>query len=537
MKRFLLILAAALVIVVDVGRADAVSDWNSIANTVFLNAARPGGAALIDMTYVHIAIFDAVNAIDGRYKPFAVKSSCAVHWASKESATAAAAYSVLSSFYPAQQHFLDSVYAAFLATLPDNEARAKGIAIGQEVAQKFLSLRSGDGRNAPVGYTFLPPGPGVYQLTPGAPPPPATPQTPWIALLRPFTMESPSQFRSPAPPSLASKRYARDLNETRLYGAHDNSARSPAQTEIGLFYAENPGNQFSRNIRLIAAAHGLSLTENARFFAQIYVTVGDAVIAGWDSKFHYNFWRPVTAIRNADIDGNPDTQPDTAWLPLVVTPGHPEYPAAHGCVTGGLAYALEEYFRTSHLAVTLTSTSVTGVPLAQHSFSNIHEIVTEVINARVYGGMHYRTSGEEGAAIGRKVSEWVARHCFKLREGRGEDHERGEAGTTLTDSPLNAPSESSGITENAPASYSLEQNYPNPFNPSTTIRYGLPQTSNVVLVVYNSLGQQVAMLVNGEEAPGEHSVRFDGSKLASGVYIYRLTAGTFSQTRRLLLIR
>jgi hypothetical protein len=537
MKRYLLFLAVASVLFVGGVRADAVSDWNSIANTVFLAAARPGGGAIIDMTYIHIAIYDAVNAIDGRYKPFAVRPSGAVSWASKESATGAAAHAVLVSFYPLQQHFLDSVYTAFLATLPDDEARAKGIAIGEEVAQKFLALRSGDGRNAAVAYTFLPPGPGVYQLTPGAPPPPATPQTPWIALFRPFTLKSPSQFRAPGPPPLTSKRFARDFNETRLYGAHDNSARSPEQTEIGLFYAENPGNQFSRNIRLISAAHGFSLAENARFFAQLYVTLGDAVIAAWDSKFHYNFWRPVTAIRSADIDGNPDTQPDPTWLPLVVTPGHPEYPAAHGCVTGGLAYALEKFFKTSHVAITLTSTSVTGVPLAQHSFSNIHEIVTEVINARVYGGMHYRTSGEDGAAIARKVAGWVSRHYFKRVEDCDEKDEGEENGVASTINPLSKVSASSGINEGSPASFSLGQNYPNPFNPTTTIRYAIPQGSTVTLTVYSTLGEKVSTLVEGAQEPGYHDVRFDATGLASGVYLYRIQAGSFVETKKLLLLR
>jgi len=537
MKRYLLFLAVASVILVGGVRADAVSDWNSIANSVFLQVARPGGAAIIDMAYVHIAIYDAVNAIDGRYRPFAVRPSGAVSWASKEAATAAAAYGVLVSFYPLQQHYLDSVYTAFLATLPDDGARAKGIAIGQDVAQKFLALRSGDGRNAPVAYTFLPPGPGVYQLTPGAPPPPATPQTPWIAQLRPFTLISPSQFRAPGPPPLASKRYARDLNEVKEYGVHDNSARSPEQTETGLFYAENPGNQLSRNIRLISTAQGLSLTENARFFAQLYVTIGDAVIAGWDSKFHYNFWRPVTAIRSADIDGNPKTQPDPTWVPLVVTPGHPEYPAAHGCVTGGLAYALEKFFRTSHLAITLTSTSVPGVPLAQHSFNNIHEIVTEIINARVYGGMHYRTSAEDGAAIGRKVSGWVSRHYFKRLEDRDEEDEAEENSAALTSSPLRTLSASSGINEGFPASFSLGQNYPNPFNPSTTIRFLVSEAGQVTLRVFDLVGKEVATLVDEPLQPGSYETTFNAKGLASGVYLYRLQAGNFVETKRLILLK
>jgi hypothetical protein len=543
-KQFFVLLLCAAALWTSRASADAVSDWNSTANVVLLKSARPAGALIIDMAYVHIAIYDAVNAIDGRFTRFAVTPSSSASWASEDAATAAAAYGVLLSLYPLQQVYLDSVYAAFIGALPNDGERARGIVIGQEVAQAFMALRAGDGRNADVPYTFLPPGPGVYQLTPGAPAPPATPQTPWIAKFRPFTLLSPDQFRAPGPPALTSGLYAKVLNETKQYGAHDGSARTPEQTEIGLFFAENPANQLSRNIRLIAAAHGLSVADGARFFAQIYATVADAVVAAWDSKYHYNFWRPVTAIRAADIDGNPQTAPDPAWLPLVVTPGHPEYPAAHGCVTGGLAYALGRFFKTPNLAVTLTSTSVTGKPLVEHSYTNIHEIVREVINARVYGGMHFRTSGQDGATIGRKVAMWVARHYFKrVHDHDGDrDDDDDDRWSSAED---NAPQELSPATlpplqkigASVPGSFALEQNYPNPFNPSTKITFTLAEAQVTTLKVYDVLGREVATLTNEFLEPGQHEVTWDASGVTSGVYFYQLRSGQSVETMRLVLMR
>ena len=414
MRRRFLQLVGAIILFASNSIADAVADWNKIANDVFLSSGRPGGAIIVDMAYVHISIYDAVNAIDGRHIPYAVTPSNSVPWASKDAATAAAARRVLLTFYASQQPYIDSVYGAAIALLPNDSTRARGIAIGDTVATRFLALRANDGRNAIVPYTFGS-GPGVYQLTPGAPPPPATPQTPWLAQLKPFAMLSPSQFRAPGPPALTSDVYTTDFNEVKRYGAHDSSARTAEQTAIGQFYGENPGGQLSRNIRNLASARGLSIAENARLFAQLYVTIADAVIAGWDSKFHYNFWRPVTAIRAADTDGNPQTLQDTSWLPLLVTPGHPEYPAAHGCVTGGLAYAIERFFDTDQQNVTLTSTSVAGAAMTEHHFTNTQDIVSEVINARVYGGIHYRTSAEHGAMIARKVADWVADHYFKIK--------------------------------------------------------------------------------------------------------------------------
>jgi len=298
-----------------------------------------------------------------------------------------------------------------LLGLPAGTATTQGLAVGTQVATAFIALRAGDGRNANVPYVFSF-GPGAYQVTPGAPPVPITPLFPWLAKMKPFALDSPSQFRADGPPNLTSAQWAEDFNEVKAFGAQNSSARTPEQTATGWFYIENPGTQVNRNIRLIAAAHNLSIADSARFFAQTWVSVADSLIACWDSKYYYNFWRPVTAIRNADSDGNPATEADLSWSPLSVTPAHPEYPAAHGCATSALANSLADFFGDQQLNITLTSTSVPNVPLAVRTFTRPQDMINEIIDARVYDGFHYRTSGVHGTVIGNKVAHWVSKHYF-----------------------------------------------------------------------------------------------------------------------------
>jgi hypothetical protein len=394
-------------------KADAVSDWSLIANTVVIDKAgtRPP-ASMIDFAYVHIAIYDAVNAIDGRYSVFSATPSSSAAGASPEAATAAAAYTMLKAFYPAQQAYLDTVYANYLGSLQVGMAQKnQGIAVGTQVATAFLAQRAGDGRYANVPYVFSF-GPGAYQVTPGAPPVPTTPLFPWVAKMKPFALDSPSQFRAEGPPNLTSTLWAEDFNEVKAFGAQNSSARTPEQTATGWFYVENPGAQVNRNIRRIAAHHNLSIADSARFFAQTWVSVADSLIACWDSKYYYNFWRPVTAIRNADSDGNPATEADFSWSPLSTTPAHPEYPAAHGCVTSALANSLADFFGDQQLDIELTSTSVPNVPFSVRTFARPQDMIKEIIDARVYAGFHYRTSGVHGTVIGNKVAHWVSKHYF-----------------------------------------------------------------------------------------------------------------------------
>jgi hypothetical protein len=390
--------------------ANAVTDWNAIANQiVVVNGARPGAAAIVDVAYVHVAIYDAVNAIDGRYSVFAVRPVTSPAGASADAAAAAAAYTVLKWLFPAQQAYLDGIYASYLLGIPPGPAKTAGIQIGTEVGTAFTALRTGDGRNATVPYAFGV-DPGAYQLTQGC----AAPSLPWLGELKTFGVQGGSQFRADGPPNLTSAQWAEDFNEVKAYGALNGSQRSPQQTEVGQFYAENPGAWFNRNARGIADAYQLSLADSARLLAQMYVTAADALITTWNSKYFYRFWRPTTAIRTADTDDNPATDPDVTWLPLVSTPCHPEYPAGHGAVTGGFAHAVEEFFGTKKVDVTLTSTSVPGaVPYAYHHFSNTQDIVKDVIEGRIFGGMHYRTSGVHGAVIANKVAHYVAKHYFR----------------------------------------------------------------------------------------------------------------------------
>jgi len=401
-----------------VSAADAVSDWSAIAKTVITDpapmAARGGGASAVDFAYVHAAIYDAVNAIDGRYSVFAVRPTTSPTGASPEAATAAAAYTVLKALFTTapQQAYLDGQYANYLLGISAGPAKTKGIAVGTEVAQAFLALRAGDGRNAVVPYLFGS-GPGVYQLTPGAPAPPATPATPWLAKMRPFTLNSPSQFRADGPPNLTSAQWADDYNETKTWGAKTGSPRTQAQTDIGWFYTDNPGAYGNRSIRGIAAEQQLAIADSARFFAETYVTLADTFIGCWDSKFYYNFWRPVTAIRAGDTDDNDATERDPLWEPLATTPNHPEYPSAHGCFTGAVANSIENFFDTKKITTHFTSLSVPGAPGGvTHTFTRTQDILKEVIEGRIFGGMHYRTSVVHGIVMSNKVAHWVAKHYF-----------------------------------------------------------------------------------------------------------------------------
>jgi hypothetical protein len=401
------IAAACLAVysVAGLARADVITDWNATGQAAVM--ATPGKQFSLVLGFMHAAMYDAVNAIDGRYEVFAVKPASNPHGASKEAAAAAAAYAVLLNELPTQTAALDAAYAASLAAIPNGPAKTKGIALGQEVATAFLAQRVNDGRDATVPYVFGS-GPGVYQATPPAF---ANPVTPWFAHVRPLVLESPSQFRAYGPPDVTSARFAADFNAVKELGSATSTERTAKETEIALFHTEPPPAFWSRNTRDLAAAKKLGLTDNARFFAMVFVAQADATIACWDSKYYYNFWRPVTAIRAPDdTDGNPATKSDAAWTPLANTPPHPEYPAAHGCAAGSYAEVLNEFFHTEYVKFTFTSTVANTVP---HVFYSTDQFVEEVKDARVFGGMHYPTSTDHGEALGRRVARTILRTEFR----------------------------------------------------------------------------------------------------------------------------
>jgi hypothetical protein len=399
-----LLLSAAATAFLRAAEADVITDWNATTQAVLVLKGHQGPPGY---AFVHVPMYDAVNAIDGRYSVFAVRPMSGARWASKDAAAATAAYLVLLGAYADQKPMLDTAYAASLAAVPEGPAKAKGIEIGTEVATAWLALRAGDGREAVVPYAFETPAPGVYQRTlPG----PATPAAPWLAVMRPFAMASPAQFRAYGPPDLTSERYAQDFAMVQALGSATSTERTPGETETARFYTESPTTFFSHNLRELASSKNLGVAGNARLFAQVFVTAGDSMIACWDSKYHFNFWRPVTAITTDLDDGNPATVGDAGWTPLAPTPAHPEYPAGHGCVSTGYAEALRHFFGTPQVKVTLTSSVAGSVP---HVFHNTNQMVEEIILARVFGGMHFQTSVEDGATIGRKVGRLVARNHFR----------------------------------------------------------------------------------------------------------------------------
>ena len=366
-KNILFLLIVALTLSVSQSKADPVSDWNATAVAVQLRVPTLS-KGIVDLTYMHIAIYDAVNAIDGEYSVFAVSPPNKVSWANLEAAVHSAARRVLLRFYAADSIYIDSVYQSRMALIPNDSTKTKGSEIGNTTAEMYLSLRTGDGREANVTYVWQPLGPGVYQPTPPGSPQ-YVPVAPWQAHLLPFSFGSSSQYRAPAPPLLTSAAYSTDFSEVKMYGSLDSTNTTPVQREIARFHTENPNVHVPRNIRLFASSQNFSLSQSARFFAQVFVSIGDALISGWNSKYFYNRWRPSTAIRNADIDGNPSTERDTLWQPLVTTPRHPEYVAAHGVVSASFAYTIESFFGTQNIPITLTST-VTGT---QHNFTNIND--------------------------------------------------------------------------------------------------------------------------------------------------------------------
>jgi hypothetical protein len=410
---------------------DAVTYWNNVvvsATITGITPPRPNPETAIAAAYMHIAIYDAIASIDGRYTPFATKVENAPGGASKDAAAAQAAYEILSFLYPAAAwptiaNQVSTAYNTALNAIPNGQAKTDGKNVGTAAAQGLLAKRQNDGFRANVAYTFLPLGPGVYQKTPGTDGTITTyagPVAPWVKQFKPLTLLSPDQFRVDGPPPLGSAEWAENLNEVKNFGAASNlpNSRSAEQEEIGLFYgAINAQVQIAQNLRQLALDQHLTLdiAESSRFFAQIYTAQTDAFVACWDSKYFYNFWRPITAIQHADIDGNDATQQDAGWRPQIVTPGHPEWPSAHGCGTGSYAHEIAEFFGTKRLpgGIDLTGgTSTNGIPNIHH-FESTDEIIKEIIDARVYNGVHYRTSVIQGSILGHKVAQWVARYYFQ----------------------------------------------------------------------------------------------------------------------------
>jgi hypothetical protein len=391
-------------------QTDMLLDWNEHTANAIVSAGQVPPQGLISLAMVHTAIYDAVNAIEGYpFHPYGVEPSV-VSPASPEAAAAAAAHDILVSLFPDQQEDLDSKYMASLEEISDGPDESNGISAGQQTAAGILALRANDGRDAVVPYT---PGSrtGIWAPTPPGFLAGQAPEAPYVL---PWILNSPSQFRALPPPDLTSESWTTDYNEVKSLGGMTGSTRTPEQTDIGRFWSDHPMLQWNRAWRGIGLDQELSLMDSARFFAMLTTASSDALIACWDSKYFYNFWRPVTAIRAGDTDGNPNTEPDAEWIGLVTTPNHPEYPAAHGCFSAASTETLKFFFNTDELDFTIDST-VPDLTNDVRNYDNVSQALQEVLDARVYGGMHYRNSSDKGAIIGKQVSHFVTRHFFKPR--------------------------------------------------------------------------------------------------------------------------
>jgi len=393
-----------------------IADWHAVMESSVASTGRKNVVALPYFAYVDVAMYDAVNSIDERFQPFAVDVH-APRGASKDAAAASAAHDVLTHYFPAQAATFDAALANSLAAVPDGQSKTDGINVGKAVAAQWLTLRVGDGLEAAIVFT---PGhgPGIWEPVPTYPaPPPNTPPAPvgvWMRQFKPFALHSADQFLADIRPPLAltSEAWARDFNRTKDFGAHDSVVRTASQTEIGLFWTDNAAAQYSRAFRGLIASQGLDTAAAARLAAMYSVAASDAGTACMNAKYHFAFWRPYAAIHDADTDGNPGTTADPNWIPLAVTPGHPEYPANHGCVTEAVMDAMSAFFETDEIPFSVTST-VTGTT---HSFDSFEDVVREVDNARIYGGMHFHHSVKEGNRLGRMVTEFILQHHFRHNE-------------------------------------------------------------------------------------------------------------------------
>ena len=395
---------------------NAIADWHAVMESSIANTGRKNAVALPYVAYVDVAMYDAVNSIDRRFQPFAV-SVAAARGASQDAAAARAAHDVLAHYFPAQSAIFDAALSNSLAALPDGQSKTDGVNAGKAVAERWLALRTGDGLEAPIVYT---PGhgPGIWEPVPTYPaPPPNTPPLPvgvWMTQFKPFALKSADQFLNDlyGPPALQSGAWARNFNLTKDYGALNSTVRTPAQTEIGRFWTDNAVVLYSGAFRQLIVSQGLNTAASARLAAMYSVVASDAITACMNAKYHFAFWRPYTAIHDADTDGNPKTEPDPNWVPLAVTPGHPEYPANHGCGTEAVMDAFTAFFETDDIPLSVTS-AVTGTT---HSFNSFADVVTEVDNARIYGGMHYHHSVKDGNKLGRLVAEYTFRHFFRRND-------------------------------------------------------------------------------------------------------------------------
>src|SRR5436190_5818526 len=405
--------------------ADAVTDWNLIAsNAIVVTAGQPPQVSSLSFAMVQGAVYDAVNAIDRGHQPYLVLPN-SNPTDSKEAAAATAAFRVLVGFadlpglFPAQLPTLQPQYDAYIAALPDNPpgSRGAGVTVGETTARAMLSARINDGRFGPPPVLY-PPAPGVWRPTP---PNFANDPAPWVGNVRPFIVPSAEMLRTDGPNALTSDEYAEDFNEVKELGSLTSITRTPDETDAAIFWQDHAHALFNRIFRTLAVSQQLDIVESARLFAMENLAGADASIGCWNDKYYWQFWRPITAIREANTDGNPDTQADPTWLPLfdpstavshpplLVTPPFPDHPSGHTCNTGAFVHTLQNFFGTDKIAVTAFSNK----SCTTRSFERFSDILSEVTDARVWAGIHSLTADTQGAVVGHKVAHYLRKHYFQ----------------------------------------------------------------------------------------------------------------------------
>ena len=383
-------------------RADAILNWNERSEALITESKLGTPPAIRVMAIVQTAAYDAVNAITQRYPDAA--TSLAVPNASVDAAVAAAHRATLSKLLPAQQKSIDAAYQAALAGIEEGPAKAAGIAVGEKAAAAVLAQRADDG--AASGLPYRP------HAAPGAYVPTTVPAAPNWPQRRPWLMASPGQFRPAPPPALTSDLWVRDYNEVKVLGAKASAQRTAEQTEIARFWEYSLPGIYHGVVRSVAVAPGREVTQNARLFAAVAQAMDDAMIAVFEAKYHYNFWRPTTAIRNGDLDGNNRTERDASWVPLIDAPLHPEYPSAHSILASAVGVVVRADLGGAPTPVLVTTSPTANGDMRR--WTTVAAFVREVAEARVYEGIHYRNSTEVGSAMGAKIGELAA---TKLLDG------------------------------------------------------------------------------------------------------------------------
>jgi hypothetical protein len=389
--------------------ANVITDWDENAVSIVQgNAAVPppllggasGGARLMSM--VHIAMFEAVNAIDQRYQSYKLATKPDLG-CSQQAAAASAAATVLITMQPDSAVKVKQLLDSYLAEIQNGEAKDRGVKLGEEIAIKVVELRAKDGFDKVNAYRPVTQ-PGAYVQT--------MPTVSWeYADMPPFAMTSPSQFRPPPPVALTSEQWAKDYNEIKDLGEKNSTKRTPRQTEDAQFWLSAGPAIYQPVPRQIVISKNMSVVDSARFMAVVATAQSDAYIAVFDAKYKYEFWRPITAIRNGDIDNNPATERVASWQPLGPTPTHPEYPCAHCIQSGSMAGAIAAMLGTEDIPeVTLTSPSAPGIT---HKFTNLRAMNDEASGARIYAGFHYRTSTVVGSDMGWKIGAYTVQTCMQ----------------------------------------------------------------------------------------------------------------------------